>query len=380
MTNESNTAATRPYLHRGVDFGEARYYWPYYVLRRTIPRQLQYTMVWIGLFTLTCVGWWFLFHDVFSADQVARFMKVGECYQAALAILVGFLLVLDWQSGTDRYQRGGIAYHDIMDNALKFASGLRGIVTANTSSKRMPSATTLSMLTLMQDVTRASVYASLVLFRDFSLHDQQQRRVNIQRVLNACMSSKTLNYRIPAEVQTFSMYNAPTIEQRILDPDRDVEFSVDKLVGVLDTAIPVLLDEGIIQPVNTVVLSEPLTQIRASVKQVTTSILIVRPTGASHFITSATFIFLFFLPLVLYTDELWFMLMLNATIVFVATGLLFIGRQMREPYEDSVTNPYSDLNLPERADKYARVIDEDFDVSRAIIASRIRSTGGSLGH
>ena len=111
-------------------------------------------------------------------------------------------------------------------------------------------------------------------------------------------------------------------------------------------------------------LQEPLRKIASAVETVTSSILIVRPSAATHFITSVTVIFLITLPIVLYTNYMWYTLMLNSCIVFVTAGLLFIGRQMREPYEDPITNPCSNIDLRERADKYARMNDITFNEMR----------------
>ena len=134
-----------------------------------------------------------------------------------------------------------------------------------------------------------------------------------------------------------------------------------QLYYAIGEQVRVLEHDGVIDEKTADAVRDMLNNMGDRTSELTRTVRVNYPKGGKNFITISVAIYLFFGPFVVYDSGIAKTLVLNAVFVFIISGLLEIGRQIREPFENLIHNPYSDLPLFGESNRKARDNDLLFD-------------------
>ena len=339
------------------------HWWVVRAYRGLVPRMIQMTLVWVLFFTATAVGWCFYLRDVdnVGADlEHETALAVG--FYSIIVLAIGFIIIQDWTSGTLRYQTSATNFLAINDLTSKITHTVVRAVerTAARAHAHAPLPKDTQALVHIQHLLRAIPYTLLVYYRDIHL-SQKQRIASITSVVESIVprsyyrESRTTRNRLADYVETMSIDEIPY----------QLYYAIGEQVRVLE-------HDGLLDEKTGDAVRETLSNMGDRTSELTRTVRVNYPKGGKNFITISVAIYLFFGPFVVYDAGFAKTLVLNAVFVFIISGLLEIGRQIREPFENLIHNPYSDLPLFGESNRKARDNDLLFDD----VLYRLR-TGGS---
>lgn len=383
--NGNTDWVTRPYVAGSPaaaaiqsPMSRREHWWFVRAYRGLVPRMIQMTLVWVLFFTATATGWCFYLRHV---DNVAADLEhetaLAVGFYSIIVLAIGFIIIQDWASGTLRYQTTASNFLAINDLTSKVTHTIvRGIERTAAQERGRAPMQHLKPLVHIQHLLRAIPYTLLVYYRDMRLK-QRQRTASIVSVIEAIVpreyyrESQTTRNRLGDYIDVMSIDEVPY----------QLYYAIGEQVRVLEA--DGLLDEKTCDAVR-----EMLSNMGDRTSDLTRTVRVNYPKGGKNFITMSVAIYLFFGPFVVYDVGFAKTLVLNAVFVFIISGLLEIGRQIREPFENLIHNPYSDLPLFGESNRKARDNDLLFDDVHFRLATgswqrTIRETeraaGGALG-
>lgn len=325
------------------------HWWVVRAYRGMVPRMIQMTLVWVLFFTATAVGWCFYLRDVDNVGvDLEHETALAVGFYSIIVLAIGFIIIQDWTSGTLRYQTSATNFLAINDLTSKITHTIvratERMAHARTSLKKDTGA-----LAHIQHILRAIPYTLLVYYRDMRLSEQQRIR-SIVSVIEAIVprdyyrESRTTRNRLADYVETMSIDEIPY----------QLYYAIGEQVRVLE-------HDGAIDEKTGDTVRDMLNNMGDRTSELTRTVRVNYPKGGKNFITISVAIYLFFGPFVVYDSGFAKTLVLNAVFVFIISGLLEIGRQIREPFENLIHNPYSDLPLFGESNRKARDNDLLFD-------------------